>query len=146
MRRGQGRVRRAGAATARASAAAVAAVLGVAVLLAGCGGEVDEGTRARLAGLQVPAEAQQGSRLFETHCAACHGPLALGTEQGPPLVHAVYRPAHHGDEAFQLAVQQGVRAHHWRFGDMPAVPGLTRADVADVIRYVRWLQESAGIR
>jgi mono/diheme cytochrome c family protein len=98
-----------------------------------------------LASLAMPAEHETGRALFERHCTPCHGPYALGTEQGPPLVHRVYRPLHHGDEAFQLAVAQGVRAHHWRFGDMAAVPGLDRDDVAAITGYVRWLQRSAGI-
>jgi mono/diheme cytochrome c family protein len=100
---------------------------------------------AALSGAVVPAGLERGRGLFDMHCASCHGPMALGTDQGPPLVHSVYRPAHHGDEAFQLAVSQGVRAHHWRFGDMPAVPGLTRRDVQHVIGYVRWLQRTAGV-
>jgi mono/diheme cytochrome c family protein len=100
---------------------------------------------AALAGAAVPAGLERGRGLFDMHCSSCHGPMALGTDLGPPLVHSVYRPAHHGDEAFQLAVSQGVRAHHWRFGDMPAVPGLTRRDVQHVIGYVRWLQRTAGV-
>lgn len=114
------------------------------VLGAGCepGPRVDS---AALSNAAVPAGLERGRGLFDMHCASCHGPMALGTDLGPPLVHSVYRPAHHGDEAFQLAVSQGVRAHHWRFGDMPAVPGLTRRDVQHVIGYVRWLQRTAGV-
>jgi hypothetical protein len=47
--------------------------------------------------------------------------------------------------SFYLAVQNGVRAHHWRFGDMPAQTGLTRADVAGIVAYVRELQRANGI-
>jgi hypothetical protein len=47
--------------------------------------------------------------------------------------------------AFVLAAQNGVRAHHWTFGDMPAVKGVTQADVLDVIAYVRALQRENGI-
>jgi mono/diheme cytochrome c family protein len=97
------------------------------------------------ADVEVPAEHGAGRELFDAHCIGCHGAMGLGTEQGPPLVHTVYRPLHHGDEAFQVAVSRGVRAHHWRFGDMPAIPGLTRADVEAVVGYVRWLQRTAGI-
>jgi mono/diheme cytochrome c family protein len=97
------------------------------------------------ADVEVPAEHGEGRNLFDAHCIECHGAMGLGTEQGPPLVHTVYRPLHHGDEAFQIAVSRGVRAHHWRFGDMPAIPGLTRADVEAVVGYVRWLQRTAGI-
>lgn len=100
---------------------------------------------AALSEATVPAGLERGRGLFDMHCAECHGPLALGTDHGPPLVHSVYRPSHHADEAFQLAVAQGVRAHHWRYGDMPAVPGLTRRDVEHVTGYIRWLQRTAGI-
>jgi mono/diheme cytochrome c family protein len=90
--------------------------------------------------------AQIGQRIFDANCATCHGPNASGREgMAPPLVHKIYEPSHHGDESFQLAVAQGVRAHHWRFGDMAPVTGLTRADVALVVEYVRELQRANGI-
>lgn len=96
--------------------------------------------------LAVPAGFQAGETLFDANCAACHGEAALGTQQGPPLVHIFYEPNHHADFAFIRAVGQGVRAHHWNFGNMPAVPGLGPADVDQVVAYVRWLQREAGIR
>jgi mono/diheme cytochrome c family protein len=113
--------------------------------VAGCERQEPAIDPAALAAMPVPPQNERGAQLFTTRCAACHGPLALGTTVGPPLLHVVYRPAHHGDEAFQLAVAQGVRAHHWRFGDMAPVPDLTRADVAAIITHVRWLQRAAGI-
>ena len=63
----------------------------------------------------------------------------------PPLIHKIYEPSHHGDESFQRAVAVGVRAHHWKFGNMPAIEGLTRGDVKAIIAYVRELQEANGI-
>jgi mono/diheme cytochrome c family protein len=121
-----------------------AAALLLATALAACEGgpPVDAGA---LAALPVPREHRQGEELYRVWCAACHGPQATGTEEGPPLVHPVYRTRHHGDEAFQLAVSQGVRAHHFRFGDMPRVEGLSREEVAAITGYVRWLQREAGI-
>jgi mono/diheme cytochrome c family protein len=116
-----------------------------ALLAIGCSSGIDEGTREALVAAEVPAEHGAGRHLFDVHCAVCHGPAATGTEVGPPLVHPVYRPRHHGDEAVQLAVAQGVRAHHWRYGDMAPVPDLDRDDVAAITGYVRWLQRSAGI-
>ena len=90
--------------------------------------------------------AQIGQRIFDGNCATCHGPNAAGRAgMGPPLVHIIYEPSHHGDASFQLAVAQGVRAHHWRFSDMPPVEGLTHADVGMVIAYVRELQRTNGI-
>ncbi|WP_241525830.1 c-type cytochrome [Pseudophaeobacter leonis] len=87
-----------------------------------------------------------GQRVFETACSACHGSNAAGNEDaGPPLIHIIYEPAHHADEAFQRAVAMGVKSHHWRFGDMPPVAGLTRGDVAMVIAYIREIQRANGI-
>jgi cytochrome c len=94
----------------------------------------------------VPPELAHGERRYNRSCGPCHGALGAGTDAGPPLVHRIYEPAHHGDAAFQLAVTRGVRAHHWSFGNMPPVPGLDSAAVAGVTAYVRWLQEKAGIR
>lgn len=105
---------------------------------------------AALAQVKVPTDlsgkAQMGRIAFEAKCAACHGDNAAGRNGlGPPLVHKIYEPSHHGDESFQLAVARGVTAHHWRFGDMPPQDGLTRADVDTIIAYVRELQRANGI-
>ncbi|EEE35908.1 cytochrome c, class I [Rhodobacteraceae bacterium KLH11] len=87
-----------------------------------------------------------GQRIFENACAACHGSNAVGIEgAGPPLIHVIYESSHHADESFQRAVALGVRSHHWRFGDMPPVEGVTRGDVAMVIDYVREIQRANGI-
>ena len=93
----------------------------------------------------VPAELQTGEAKFNAHCAACHGPQATGTQQGPPLVHKIYEPNHHGDAAFLRAAEFGVKAHHWEFGNMPKIEAVSSADVEQIIQYVRWLQRQAGI-
>ena len=93
----------------------------------------------------VPAGLVEGERLFKDNCARCHGARAAGTDAGPPLVHVIYEPNHHADFAFQRAVAQGVPAHHWRFGNMPPVPGVDKAAVERITAYVRWLQRAAGI-
>jgi mono/diheme cytochrome c family protein len=93
----------------------------------------------------VPAEYQAGEAKFKANCAACHGVGGVGTSQGPPLVHKVYEPNHHGDAAFQRAVAGGVRAHHWEFGNMPKIETVSPDDVEQITRYVRWLQKQAGI-
>ena len=87
----------------------------------------------------------RGEELFARNCAACHGPAAQGTSQGPPLVHEVYVPSHHSDESFQVAVARGVQPHHWEFGAMPPIPALSREEVADITAHVRRLQAEAGI-
>ena len=90
-------------------------------------------------------KAKGGARLFATNCAVCHGENATGTEQGPPLLHKIYEPGHPPDASFQRAVKQGVMSHHWRFGHMPPVLGLSRKDVAKIIAYVRELQRANGV-
>lgn len=96
---------------------------------------------------QFSSNALVGKRIFDTNCLACHGRNAAGQEGvAPPLIHKIYEPSHHGDESFQRAVALGVRAHHWRFGNMPPIAGLSRADVALVITYIRELQRTNGIK
>jgi len=93
--------------------------------------------------LSAPAVA--GERLFAANCAECHGQNGAGTEKGPPLIHAIYNPGHHPDAAFHGAAAQGVRQHHWPFGNMPPQPQLTTDDIASIIRFVREVQEANGI-
>ncbi len=99
--------------------------------------------------VKVPAlstDAKQGETLFNANCANCHGRNAAGQAGiAPPLVHKIYEPNHHADGAFQRAAKYGVRAHHWRFGNMPPVAGITRHEVSKVIVYVRELQRANGI-
>ena len=109
----------------------------LALVTGGCAGSDDQ-TAERLASLPpTPAEHRTGEQLFDRNCAACHGTKARGTDQGPPLAHRVYEPSHHSDQAFYLAVRNGVAAHHWRFGNMPAQPQVSESDVAAIVAYVR---------
>lgn len=122
----------------------VLAAVGAAAGLVACGGGGGDG-----AGTGNPladGDPGRGRELFAANCAACHGADATGTPSGPPLVHEVYEPSHHGDASFLRAVQEGVQPHHWEFGPMPAVPGLDTDDVADIIAHVRGLQREAGIQ
>ncbi len=93
----------------------------------------------------LTAQARAGQQAFGEHCAACHGAQAQGTGQGPPLVHVIYEPNHHGDGAFHLAARNGVSAHHWHFGDMPPVPSVSERQVQAMIAYVRELQKANGV-
>lgn len=95
----------------------------------------------------IEGNAAIGQGIFENACAECHGTNGVGVDgAGPPLIHKIYEPGHHADEAFQRAVAHGVRGHHWSFGDMPAREGLTRGDVAMVIAYIREIQRANGIQ
>jgi len=93
----------------------------------------------------APAELRDGEQKFTANCSACHGAGGVGTKQGPPLVHKVYEPNHHGDVAFLRAAANGVKAHHWQFGDMPKIDAVKPDDVEQIVKYVRWLQKQAGI-
>ena len=57
-----------------------------------------------------------------------------------------YRPGHHGDAAFAMAVRNGVRQHHWRFGNMPPQPQVSDRELKAIVRYVREMQIANGIR
>ncbi|MGB5863141.1 MAG: cytochrome c [Sulfitobacter sp.] len=89
---------------------------------------------------------QIGETAFNAKCAVCHGDNAAGQDGiAPPLIHKIYEPSHHGDTSFQLAAMNGVQAHHWPFGNMPAVEGITPSDITNIIAYVRAIQRANGI-
>ena len=111
-------------------------------------GESGDQASTDVAALIVPdltSEQEAGRVLFDANCATCHGPNASGSDQGPPLVHQIDEPSHHGDMAFLLAARQGARAHHWRFGNMPAVGSVSEDEVVQITAYVRSLQRANGI-
>ncbi|MEC7764258.1 MAG: cytochrome c [Pseudomonadota bacterium] len=94
----------------------------------------------------LDGDALIGQRAFASTCASCHGPNAGGIDgAGPPLIHKIYEPGHHGDMAFYLAAARGVTAHHWTFGNMPPVEGITEAEVAAIVTFVRSVQRANGI-
>jgi len=92
-----------------------------------------------------PALVAAGEELYIESCAACHGVDLMGSATGPPFLVPTYAPNHHGDEAFQRAVVGGVQPHHWNFGPMLPVDGLSRDDVSKIVAYVRSTQEAEGI-
>ncbi|MXU64528.1 c-type cytochrome [Oceanomicrobium pacificus] len=103
-----------------------------------------------VADIALPADLTElqarGKSAFDAICADCHGANGAGVDgAGPPLVHKIYEPSHHGDMSFLVAVRRGVRAHHWDFGDMPAVGGLSDGDVAAIVAYIRRVQRENGI-
>lgn len=95
---------------------------------------------------ELQADAQAGALHYDAHCAACHGRNGAGQDGvGPPLVHIIYETSHHADGAFYAAVQLGVRAHHWSFGDMPRQPQVSEPEITQIIAYIRALQRANGI-
>lgn len=94
---------------------------------------------------ELSRKAAAGQKAFAEACAACHGDLAGGTDQGPPLVHKIYEPSHHADAAFLLAAKRGVTQHHWSFGNMPPQPQVSERTLQQIIEFVRELQVANGI-
>lgn len=86
-----------------------------------------------------------GQKAFDANCATCHGAGALGTESGPTLVHQHYVPWHHNDDSIRRAVRNGVPSHHWFFGDMPPIVGVSDEELEQIILYVREQQRAGGI-
>ena len=128
-------------------AVVVVTIAAVAIVVGKLQGPGDESAGAG-ANVKVPAlsaSAVQGEKLFEANCSSCHGKNGSGTEQGPPLIHKIYEPNHHGDMSFVLAAKRGVRAHHWSFGNMPSQPQVSENDVLVIVGYVRELQRANGI-
>ncbi|GJM01344.1 MAG: hypothetical protein DHS20C07_30230 [Methyloligella sp.] len=94
---------------------------------------------------QFSKVAVEGRQIFEKKCMGCHGKSGSGTQKGPPLIHKYYEPNHHSDRSFFLAVKNGVRPHHWQFGNMPPIKGVTSSDVEKIISYIREIQRENGI-
>ncbi|CAN5860970.1 hypothetical protein BH24ACT15_BH24ACT15_00590 [soil metagenome] len=115
----------------------------LAALLAACGSDDQEPLANPV--LDGTGDVAAGEELFAANCAECHGPGANGTAQGPSFMNDIYVPSHHADGAFLLAVRNGVQPHHWDFGAMPARPGLSDQDVADIVAWVRAQQRAAGV-
>jgi mono/diheme cytochrome c family protein len=109
---------------------------GVAMLLAACGGGG--------AASDAAPDVGRGRQLYGGACAMCHGADLRGTARGPSQLSQVYEPSHHSDEAYRNAVKNGVRAHHWKFGDMPSLPEFPDDAIRDVIAYIRSEQQKQG--
>jgi mono/diheme cytochrome c family protein len=136
--RGAGRLRT----SARAAAIALAALL-----VTGCGGEAERSSSDNGTAGIGPAPTGQladGDALYQANCASCHGADLRGTSKGPSHLSVVYEPNHHGDDAFRSAIANGSAQHHWEFGDMPPVEGLSSSEVEAIIAYVRDVQEREG--
>jgi len=91
-------------------------------------------------------DAVKGEAAFQQYCITCHGSRGQGSDQGPPLIHKTYRPAHHANLSFHFAARDGVKQHHWQFGDMPPQPDVTPEETAHITSYIRREQRQAGIK
>lgn len=126
--------------TSRSRAGRWSPVVLVAVLvLSACGG-----SDADLEAGRGASGLDRGAEVYAESCASCHGADLRGTDKGPSHLSIVYEPNHHPDESFRRAIAVGVPQHHWDFGNMPAVDGLSEDAVEAVIAFVRAEQERQG--
>ncbi len=93
----------------------------------------------------IPFHLGKGQMLYEKYCSQCHGARLDGSGEGPPLVHPFYKPSHHGDGAFYRAVLKGTRQHHWNFGDMAPVAGMTAKKMDSLLPFIRYYQQQKGL-
>lgn len=130
-----------------------ATVLAIAGILMACGGQAVDPSEyggaavdlTLVTDVELSPGAEAGEAVFAGNCAACHGAGAAGTYAGPTLIHRLYHPNHHSDGSIRLAALSGVRQHHWNFGDMPPVAGISPAQIEQVICYVREIQFANGV-
>jgi len=94
--------------------------------------------------IQDPTLVAEGEVLYQASCSVCHGTNLRGTAIGPSHLSVIYNPEHHGDGSFAAAIVTGVTSHHWNFGDMPPVVGLTEADFTRIMAYIRENQRVEG--
>jgi mono/diheme cytochrome c family protein len=118
----------------------------VLLVLAACGGSGEAPAALRNFNPGPTPEAfRHGERIFNTYCMSCHGRHGTGEGLGPPLLDTLYGGGRLPDEAIYNAVERGVNQRHWHYGAMPKNPRLGRADVAEIIPYLRWVQQRAGL-
>jgi len=114
------------------------------MLLAAAPGACGGGDDSSEGGADAAIDLARGQTVYGAKCAMCHGADLRGTTRGPSQLSKVYEPSHHADGAYRAAIRNGVRAHHWNFGNMPAVGGLSDDDVENVIAYIRSEQQKHG--
>jgi len=130
----------------------VAVVVVILLLIAlGGGGSSSSAPRDPMTGktefdipVQDPTLVAEGEVLYQSSCSVCHGSDLRGTAIGPSHLSVIYNPDHHGDGSFAAAVVTGVSAHHWNFGDMPPVVGITEADFNRIMAFIRENQRVEG--
>jgi mono/diheme cytochrome c family protein len=86
-----------------------------------------------------------GQTVFNQNCGSCHGLNGEGTRAGPPLIHTIYNPGHHGNRSFSRAVTQGVQQHHWSYGNMPVQPNIGFSELSGIVSFIREVQKHNGI-
>lgn len=83
-------------------------------------------------------------RSTPPHAHPVTGLICEGPTRGPSHLSIVYEPNHHTDDSFRLAIANGVPQHHWNFGAMEPVDGLSDNEVEAVIAFIRSEQVRLG--
>jgi mono/diheme cytochrome c family protein len=109
--------------------------------MAACGSSAVEGL---VIPIQDPELVAAGEALYFATCAECHGGDLRGTDLGPSHLSIVYAPNHHTDFAFVQAIKFGSQQHHWPYGPMEPIPGLSDEQIAAIIAFVRENQRVEG--
>lgn len=129
-------------------------ILSAALLAVGLGLAVAGGGACQNAVSNAPMpDMPHGARLFTAHCVACHGPRGEGN--GPAAIALQVRPRDFRAEPFRYVssmngvptrddLMQTIR-HGRRFGEMPANPQLTDAEVESLADYVRELSRLSWV-
>lgn len=117
----------------------------LAALVVSCGGDEAPSAYRGFNPGPTPDSLRHGEAIFNTYCASCHGRLGTGQGLGPPLLDTLFRAESMPDEAFFRAVELGVRQTHWHYGAMPMLKRVGRAEVAEIVPYVRWLQARVAL-
>jgi mono/diheme cytochrome c family protein len=87
-------------------------------------------------GRRIPGNAKRGFIVYHETCVACHGRNGRGAiENVPDLAERLYQP----DDHLMISMVEGI---HTRGSSIPmppkgGSPGLTRADLADALAYIR---------
>jgi mono/diheme cytochrome c family protein len=117
----------------------IALGLAMVVAAAGCGSNGD-------AAAPQAGGGGDGAAVYAARCASCHGGELQGTDRGPSHLSSVYKPGHHSDASFRQAILRGSPQHHWSFGAMPPVEGMSEGDITAVIAYIRAQQQARGFK
>lgn len=119
----------------------VAAAVGVSVILwaAACANSDDNSAASTAVG-----DPAAGEQTYGDFCGACHGRDFEGSVQGPSQLDAVFEPATTTDADFRSAIRNGVEETNYDYGNMPPIRSLDDQRIADVIAYVRSVQEERG--
>lgn len=117
--------------------AVIFAVFGTSGIKAFNGPRADGGTALQIA---------RGRSAFERECAACHGPMGAGTDNGPNLISARYGPAEMADDLIRSAVLNGVPQRTNAHPGMPALAHLDQRGTDSILRFLREVQRASGIR